>query len=112
MSGSVVAALANLGRPAGQEFVVIATVRSVAIQAILLYRRMGPHPGASLVGMALVTKIVDRIPFQLGRAKTPVVFVAVRAFHFSFPDGMMRRPVFLGANVLVAKIAEVRLRGF
>ena len=109
--GSVVTALAELGRPADEEFVMIAAVRSVASQAIFLHRGMRPHPGASLVGMAFVTKLVDRIPFQLSRAEPPVVFMAAGALHFSLPDGMMGGPVLLGADALVAEVAEVRLGG-
>jgi hypothetical protein len=112
VSGSVVAALAKLGRPADQEFIVITAMRGMAAQAILLYRRMGPHPGASLVGMALVTKLVDRIPFQLGWAEPPVVFMAAGALHLSLTDRMVGGPVLLGSDALVAEVAEVRLGGF
>ncbi len=72
---------------------------------------MGPHKGASFLGMAFITKFIDGIPLELGGAKTSVVFVAVRAFHFSFPDRMVRGPILLRPYALMTEIAEVRLRG-
>ena len=72
---------------------------------------MGPHPGTSFLGMALVTEFVDGIRLELGGAKTSMLFVAVRALDFSFPDGMVRGPGGLGPYALVAKIAEIWLRG-
>jgi hypothetical protein len=73
---------------------------------------MGPHKGASFLGMALITKFIDGIPLELGGAKTSVVFVAVRAFHFSFPDRMVGGPILLRPYALMTENAEIRLGGF
>jgi hypothetical protein len=84
---------------------------NMAIQAILIHRGMGPHEGASFLGMALVTELIDGIPFELGGTEPSVVLVAPRAFQLAFPDGMVGSPVLLGPDILVAGIAEVRFRG-
>lgn len=72
---------------------------------------MRPHPGTSLIGMALVTKFVDRIPLELGGAKTSMVFVAIRAFDLPLSDRMVGGPILLGPYAFMAEIAEVWLRG-
>ena len=72
---------------------------------------MGPHKGASFLGMALITKFIDGIPLELGGAETSMVFVAVRAFDFSFPYRVVGGSIFLSPYVLMTEIAEVRLRG-
>jgi hypothetical protein len=103
---------ADLGHPAVQELIVVAAVGNVTIQAILIDWRMGPHPRPSFIRMALVAKFGDRIALQLGRAKPSMMFMAVRAFDLSFPDGMVGGPIFLGPDALMTEIAEVRLGGF
>ena len=102
---------ADLRHPAVQQFVVVAAVGDVTIQAIFIHRRVGPHKGASFLGMALVTEFIDGIPLELGGAKTSMVFVAVRAFNFSFSDRMVGGSIFLSPYVFMTEIAEVRLRG-
>jgi hypothetical protein len=111
MAGNLVTALAELRGPTVQEFVVIAAVGNMTIQAILIHRGMGPHKGASFLGMALITKFIDRIPLELGGAETSMVFMAVRALDFSFPDRMMGGPTLLSPYTLMTEIAEVWLRG-
>jgi hypothetical protein len=111
MEAIVMTVLAELRSPAAQEFVVIAAVGNMTIQAILIHRRMGPHKGAPFLGMALITKFIDGIPLELGGAKTSMGLVAVRAFHFSFPDRMVRGPFLLRPYTLMTEIAEVRLGG-
>jgi hypothetical protein len=66
---------------------------------------MGPHEGPSFLGMALVTEFVDRTRLDLRGAKTSVVFVAIRAFHFSFPNRMVGSTILLGPDILMAEIA-------
>jgi hypothetical protein len=61
--------------------------------------------------MALVTKFIDGIPLELGGAKTSMVFMAVRAFYFSFPDRMVGGPIRLGPYALMAEETEVWLGG-
>jgi hypothetical protein len=72
---------------------------------------MGPHEGASFFSMTLITKFIDAVPLEQSRAKTSMVFVAIRAFQLSFPDRMVGSPILLGPNALVAEIAEVWLGG-
>ena len=72
---------------------------------------MGPHEGASFLGMALITKFIDGIPLEVGGAKTSMMFVAVRAFNFSFPDRVVGGSIFLSPYALMTEIAEVWLRG-
>jgi len=112
MAGDIVTVPADLGHPGAQKLVVITSMRNMAVQAILIHRRMGPHPGASLLGVALVTKFINRIRLDLGDPKPSMDFVAIRAPDFSFPDWMMRGPARLGPYALMAKIAEVWLRCF
>ena len=89
MTGDIVTIPADLGHPAAQEFVVIASMRNMTVQAILVHRRMGPHPGASFLGVALVTKFIDGIPLDLGDPKASMDFVTIATLDFSFPDWMM-----------------------
>jgi hypothetical protein len=60
--------------------------------------------------MALITEFIDGIRLELGGAKTSVVFMAVRAFYFSFPDRMVGGPILLGPYALMTEVAEVWLR--
>ena len=91
---------------------MIAAVRNMAVQAILIHRGMGPHERSSLLGVALVTEFIRGIRLELSGAKTSMVFVAIRALDLSFPDRMVGSPGCLGPDALVAGIAEVRLRAF
>jgi hypothetical protein len=61
--------------------------------------------------MTLITEFIDAVPFEQGRAKTSMVFVAIRAFQLSFPDWMVGSLILLRPNALVAEIAEVWLGG-
>ena len=111
MLGSVMTALAELGHPAVQEFVVVAAVGRVAIRAILFHRRMFPHKGASFFGVAPVAEFVDGVAFHHLGPESAMMVVAVRAFHPSFPDGVMGLLVFLGSDCAVADVAEFGLKG-
>jgi hypothetical protein len=73
---------------------------------------MGPHERTSFLGMALITEFIDGIPLELSGAKASMVFVAVRAFYFPFPDRMVGGSTCLGPYALVAEIAKVWLGGF
>lgn len=55
----VVATLAEKRNLSDQELAVVAPVNFVAVQAVLLHRRMLKGEGASFFSVALVTKIVD-----------------------------------------------------
>jgi hypothetical protein len=112
MSRSVMAGLAELRGSADQELVVTAAVGNMAIQAVLIHRRMRPHEGASFVGVAPITKLIHGIPLELGGAQTSMVFMAVGALYLSLSDRMVGGPALLSPYGLVTEIAEVRLRGF
>jgi len=111
MARRIVTVLAEHGDPTVQELIVTTAVGDMAIHAILIHRRMGPHKRAPLLRMALVTEFIDGIPLELGRAKAPVLFVAVRAFYFSFPDRVVGGPIRLRPYGLMAEETEVRLQG-
>ncbi len=65
MLSPVMAALAKLGRLSGQKLIVIATMRSMTGQAIFLDRRMFPHEGTSLFGVAGIAEFVHSIGLDL-----------------------------------------------
>ena len=111
MARRIVTVLAEHGDPTVQELIVTTAVGDMAIHAILIHRRMGPHKRAPLLRMALVTEFIDGIPLELGGAKTSMGLVAVRTFHFSFPDRMVRGPILLRPYTLMTEIAEFRLGG-
>jgi len=54
-----VALLAQLMTARGQQADVIGTVRVMANQAVLLHWGMLPEQGTPLVGVALITRIID-----------------------------------------------------
>jgi hypothetical protein len=104
-------ALAELGHPAVQEFVVVAAVGCVASGAILFYGGMLPHKRAPFFGMAPVAEFVDGFGFHHLGPEPAMVVMTVRAFHPSFPDGVMGLFIFLGPDGAVADVAEFGLRG-
>ncbi len=112
MAGNVMTISADLGHSTVKEFVVVASVRNVTIQAILVHRRVRPHPGSPFIRMALIAEFVDRIRLELGGAEAAVVLMAIGALYFSFPNRMMGSPALLSPNVLVTEIAEVGLGSF
>jgi hypothetical protein len=103
-------ALAKLGHPAVQKFVVVAAMGRVASGAILFYGRMLPHERASFFGVAPVAEFVDGIGFHHFGPKTAMMVMAVRAFHSSFPDGVVGLLIFLGPDGAVADVAELGLK--
>ncbi len=111
MAGNVMTISADLGHSTVKEFVVVASVRNVTIQAILVHRRVRPHPGSPFIRMALIAEFVDRIRLELGGAEAAVVLMAIRAFDLSFPEGMVGLPVLLRTDLQMADVAEIRLEG-
>ncbi len=80
----VMTALAEFRRLPGQEFIVIATMRSIAVQAIFFDRRMLPHERPPLFSVAGITEFVDRIGFDLLIAERAVDIVTAAAFDQAF----------------------------
>jgi len=112
MPGVIVAVPADLGHPAVHEFGVIAPVRDMAPQAVLLDGRMGPHVGASFFSMASQAELPGHVPFDLFVRETAVMFMATRALNPPLPDGVVRLPVLIRPDPRMAHIAELGLRGF
>jgi hypothetical protein len=104
-------ALAKLGHPAVQEFVVVAAMGGVASGAILFYGRMLPHERASFFGVATVAEFVDGFGFHHLGPETAVMVMTVRAFHSSFPDGVMGLFVLLGPDRAMTDVAKFGLKG-
>ena len=90
---------------------MIAPVGGMTKEAVFLHRRMGPHERTPLFGVALVAEIVNPVPFDHLVPETAVVIVAIRAFYFSFPDGMVGLSIFFRSDPGVADVAELRLLG-
>ena len=89
---------------------MIASMGCMARQAILFHGRMLPHEGASLFRMAFVAQIIDGAAFDELVPKTAVMIMAIRAFYFTFFDGMMRLLGNLAANAPMAGKTKFRLR--
>ncbi|MDI6808067.1 MAG: hypothetical protein QME66_03675 [Candidatus Eisenbacteria bacterium] len=68
--------------------------------------------GTSFFCMTVVAEFIHFVRLDHLLAKTSVVIVAVRAFHFPFSYGMVGLLVFLGSYAPMADIAEVGLGGF
>jgi len=85
---------------------VIAPVRVMAIQAILLDRRVLVHIRTSFFRVAFIAELVDRIGLQHFFGKLPVRVMAVNASHFAFLDRVVGLFVTHGLDVLVALIAH------
>jgi hypothetical protein len=75
-----VAALAEERNLSDQELAMVTSVYFVAVQAVLLYRRMLKCERSSLFGVAFVTKIIDGIRLHHPWSKGPMCFVAITAF--------------------------------
>lgn len=90
---------------------MIAAVGRVTSGTILFHGGMLPHKGASFIGMAPVAEFVDGVAFHHLGPKTAMVVMAVRAFHPSFPDGVMGLFVFLGPDGAMTDVAEFGLKG-
>ncbi len=78
----------------------------MAIEAILLDRRMLVKIRASFFRVAFITEFVDRIGFQHFVGKLPVRVMAVNACYFVFPDRMVGLLASHGLYVLVALKAD------
>ncbi len=87
---SIVAALAELGRFPDEQGIVVASVRYMAIGAILGRGGMVREEGASFFRMTPVTEFVYRRGLHHVRAETPVREMTVEAQDLALLDGVMR----------------------
>lgn len=110
MTRCIVATLAKLRRTVGQELSMVAPMRGVAGFAVFFNRRMLPHERAALFRMAFVAQIVDGAAFDEFIPKAAVMIMAIRAFYFTFFDGVMRLLGNLAANAPMAGKTKFRLR--
>jgi hypothetical protein len=86
----VMAALAKFRGSSIKKFRMIATMRSMAGQAVFFYRWMFPHERPSLVCVALIAKFVGGIRLDLLVSEGAVNIVAIAAFDQTLFDGMVR----------------------
>jgi hypothetical protein len=105
----VVTGLAELGCFAGEEIIVVASVRLMTDGAVLGDRRMLKGKRSSLLRMALVTEVGRGIGLHHLVAEASVSRVAVRALHLALGDRMVRLSLQLIPHVLVARDAKIRL---
>ena len=112
MPGCVVAGLAKMGHPVGEELPMIAAVNRMAGLAILLNRRMLPEEGPPFVRMACVTEVIHGLTPDHFITEPSVRFMARRTLHFPLPERMVRLFGDLDTKVPVAGDTEVRLGRF
>jgi hypothetical protein len=103
-----VARLTELGRLLYDEIVVIASMRSMTVQTILLNRRVLEHERSPLVWVTLIAKLIVRIRSNHMLAEAAMRAVAIEALDFALVDRVMRLPCHLGSDILMAAIAELR----
>ena len=89
MASPGMAALAEKRNLSDQQLRMVASVNFVAIQAVLLDRRMLEGIGASLFGMTLVTEVIDRISLHHLGPKASMDLMATAAFDPALIDRMM-----------------------
>jgi hypothetical protein len=109
MACGVMATLTKQRHPVGQQLAVITPVNGMAGFAILFHGRMLPEKRSALFRMAFVTQLIDRPAFDELRPKASMVIVAICAFDFTLPDGMMRLFGNLSAKTLVTRQTQFRL---
>lgn len=104
------AALTKLRRAADEELSVIAPVRRVAGPAIFFNRWMFPEVRTALFRVACIAKFVDRSGLDELLLETAMLIMAVRAFHFTFLDGVVRLLGNLHAQIAMAGETQFGLR--
>lgn len=83
------ATLAEIGSFSGQEFGVVAAMDGMAGHAVLFHRRMFPHVGAALVGMAFEAELVYAVRLDHFGAKPAMRIMAIGAGDLALLDGMV-----------------------
>ena len=69
-----------------EQLVMLGTVRFVTVQAVFPDRRVLPKERSSFLGMAGVTVFIRSVLNQKFRTCASMGVVAIRTFHFSFPQ--------------------------
>jgi len=84
-------------------------VRDVAGETVFRNGGVLPEEGSSFFGVALVAEFVCGIRRDHLGLESAMDIMAIRAFHFSFPDRVVRLPVLLGPDALMTDKAKIRL---
>src|SRR3990170_5347882 len=95
-----------------QQLLVIGTVRLMAIQTVLSHGRMLPKKRSTLIGMALITILVNRSFRQEFFIRRTVRIVTIAALYFSFPERHVGGTLHLRSSLLVTLEADFKLRSF
>jgi NADH:ubiquinone oxidoreductase subunit D len=108
MESHVMAALAKLRCLLIEKVGMVASVDLMADQAVLHHGRMLKHERPSFLCMAFVAEFVYRIGFEHRLdIKCPHGIVAIRTFHLSFVNRMMRLLIDLSPYYFMAGIANI-----
>jgi hypothetical protein len=108
----IVTSLAELGRLAGEEVVMIAPMRLVTGRTVLRNRRVLKSEGSSLLLMTGVAKLRNGIGPEHLLAKSPVGRVTIRALHLALDNRVVGLSVYLTSYVSMAREAKVGLTRF
>lgn len=90
MTGLGMASLAEVGDACLQESLVIRPVRIVAVHTVFSNGYVIPQNRTPLLGVALITYFIDRIPGDQTIRECPMRIVTIRAVHFALPHRVMR----------------------
>ncbi len=101
----VVAALAEKGRLPVKKLSMIAAMRHVARQTVLLNWGVLMEERTAFFRMAFKTKLVHRIGLDHFRCKLTVLTMALRALHEALFQGMVGLLVLLRSDVQMAAVA-------
>ncbi len=103
-----VAAETKKGRRLAKQVVGDGTMRLMTVIAILSDRWMLPHKWTLLLGVTLVTKVVNRRCLEIPSVLTMPV-VTARTDQTAFPNGMVGRHAGLSVYFRVTLVARIRL---
>ena len=81
--------LAEHGSGRDQQFFMVGSMGTVTIQAIITHRGMFKKKRPSLLGMALITRLVHRVGFEQGASGAAMGIVTVRAGDLPLQQGHM-----------------------
>ena len=108
----VVAPLAQHRRLGDEHALVLRPVRIVTARAVVAHRSVLVQERPALLGVAADARLVQPVAgleqLDVGRA---VRVVARRALHLALGDRHVRRTAHLGGLLLMARLAQLRLRG-
>ncbi len=107
MTSVVMTILAETGSSFDQHGFMAAAMRRVTDGAVLGYRRMFPDPGATFLGMAAVTELINTFGLDHVFGQGAMGIMAIRTFDLALNDGMVRHLIGIGADILMT--AETHL---